>query len=813
MVLPRFSFGFSIGILLAIGIALTLFLTQSGVSADNPHGDPGGAVDVDGFARKGATIEPGYLGSGAGIDYIQDTGSDQFVGVLFSAEDANFYYFAFEEDVNNNDNSYGDGSAPMWGNRGHRLKDLVNSEHAQIQLLGVPANPTTLDLQNPTVIGEFSLDYAYDDNTYDKVKGKDVALPGWSADLIDTHCQTAVDGAVISGIQPASCSTSLVYNIHTLEDGVDPLSSPTPYPDLANWVYELVYEFKVSKAAVANTGLVIHPFTPISIVEVHNSPFRIGNLPGTISGTLDKTSDPSSGSQVARPDDITYTVSFTNPNPTAITNVVITDPIDDNLEVTNAGGGTVISPYTGNCDNTGLTASCGTALEWTFASVPGFSTVSVTYTAKLASGTPLGPQGLVVYDQAIVDWDGAPTNLPGDGNAWTPQVNHTIIGVPAIAIDKNVSTSIGGPFTDSATLTPDNDGATDETVYWEVTYTNTGDVALDSIVLTESLGGLIPNGAEIPGDGQLDPSGVGPGESHTVVYTQTLTQAEIEGAGGSLTNTATVSAYDVANPTGTFPADCNTFVAAGNGLVCASDPATINFSLNPSLSTAKSLNAFGTGVDDSTDTDGSGDVSEGDVLRYTVTVSNTGNQTLTNVTVDDDKTGTVDASCAASLPVTNPDSSCSVVVSSYTVTAADVLAGSVTNIATGDSDESDPADGQLTVPVLEAVLALSKGATVTETTITLINNVQANSTSADSVNDSVTSLDVVIGSVIVYQMTVTNGGTGNAAAVSIIDTLPAGVTVSANPDGGIVLGNTVTWNLGPIAAGAFATVSLTVTTD
>ena len=63
-------------------------------------------VDVDGFVRKGATIEPGYLGSGIGISYIQDTGSsDQFVGALFSAQDEANYYFAFEQDVNNNDNS------------------------------------------------------------------------------------------------------------------------------------------------------------------------------------------------------------------------------------------------------------------------------------------------------------------------------------------------------------------------------------------------------------------------------------------------------------------------------------------------------------------------------------------------------------------------------------------------------------------------------------------------------------------------------------------------------------------------------------
>ena len=120
-----------IPVLLAIVVSMIAF-----ASASASHAVISGVVDVDGFALKGGTIEPGYLGSGAGIAYVQDSGSsDQFVGVLFSAEDAapdGYYYFAFEEDVNNNDNSYGDGSSPVWGKRGHRLKDLINSEHAEL---------------------------------------------------------------------------------------------------------------------------------------------------------------------------------------------------------------------------------------------------------------------------------------------------------------------------------------------------------------------------------------------------------------------------------------------------------------------------------------------------------------------------------------------------------------------------------------------------------------------------------------------------------------------------------------------------------
>ena len=56
----------------------------------------------------------------------------------------------------------------------------------------------------------------------------------------------------------------------------------------------------------------------------------------------------------------------------------------------------------------------------------------------------------------------------------------------------------------------------------------------------------------------------------------------------------------------------------------------------PAHSTAKAFDVYA-------DEDGSGDVSADDTLTYTITVTNTGTANLTNVTVDDDLTGTVDA--------------------------------------------------------------------------------------------------------------------------------------------------------------------------
>ncbi|MFT4570963.1 MAG: hypothetical protein ACI91F_001841 [Candidatus Binatia bacterium] len=70
----------------------------------------------------------------------------------------------------------------------------------------------------------------------------------------------------------------------------------------------------------------------------------------------------------------------------------------------------------------------------------------------------------------------------------------------------------------------------------------------------------------------------------------------------------------------------------------------------------------------------------GEVVTYTFTVTNTGPETLTNVEIADPKTGVViTGSPIASLPVGVVNSD---VTGTYTITAADVAAGNVTNQAT-----------------------------------------------------------------------------------------------------------------------------------
>jgi uncharacterized repeat protein (TIGR01451 family) len=64
-----------------------------------------------------------------------------------------------------------------------------------------------------------------------------------------------------------------------------------------------------------------------------------------------------------------------------------------------------------------------------------------------------------------------------------------------------------------------------------------------------------------------------------------------------------------------------------------------------------------------------------------------------------------------------------------------------------------------------------------------------------------------------YTLVVKNNGPSPATAVTLVDTLDAGVTYVSDSGGGVVSGHTVTFNLGTLAANASKTIILVVTAD
>jgi uncharacterized repeat protein (TIGR01451 family) len=92
----------------------------------------------------------------------------------------------------------------------------------------------------------------------------------------------------------------------------------------------------------------------------------------------------------------------------------------------------------------------------------------------------------------------------------------------------------------------------------------------------------------------------------------------------------------------------------------------------------------------------------GDVIHYTITATNTGNMTLTDVVVTDEMldVALADFSCVPAVPVAEfaVDDDPIVCTGTYTITQEDLDNGSVLNTACADSDETPQVCDEVTIP-------------------------------------------------------------------------------------------------------------------
>src|SRR5690625_4057607 len=171
-----------------------------------------------------------------------------------------------------------------------------------------------------------------------------------------------------------------------------------------------------------------------------------------------------------------------------------------------------------------------------------------------------------------------------------------------------------------------------------------------------------------------------PGAEETVVFTYTITQEDIND--GGVWNIATVTGDDPSgdpveddseDPEPLDPSDPNYDPDCPDCTFTELDQ-------DPSIELLKS------GV--YVDANGDDIVNVGDEIHYTFTVTNTGNVTLTDVVIDDDRLGVSDLFVSSSI---DPDISVAVVYE-YAITQADIDDGGVWNMATvtGDDPNGDP---------------------------------------------------------------------------------------------------------------------------
>ncbi|MGO1073877.1 DUF7507 domain-containing protein, partial [Lysobacter sp. CA199] len=154
--------------------------------------------------------------------------------------------------------------------------------------------------------------------------------------------------------------------------------------------------------------------------------------------------------------------------------------------------------------------------------------------------------------------------------------------------------------------TPNNTVEAGETINYTVTVTNTGNVTITGVTVTD----VFNNGAATTLT--CAPANLAPTQVATCnAYSHVVTQPEADN-NTTLVNTATA--------TGAPP---------GGGTVTGRDTEVVNVTApRPELTVAKSHTLTEIGTPNNT-------VEAGETINYTVTVTNTGNVTITGVTVTD----------------------------------------------------------------------------------------------------------------------------------------------------------------------------------
>ena len=278
-----------------------------------------------------------------------------------------------------------------------------------------------------------------------------------------------------------------------------------------------------------------------------------------------------------------------------------------------------------------------------------------------------------------------------------------------------------------------------EKINYNFTVTNTGNVTLTTVALTDAMTatGLVITTNTI--------ASLNVGQSATLTGIYTLTQADVDA--GKVINTALVIAKD---PKGNEVTDISGTAVDNN------TPTETSLTSRGSISITKD------GI--YTDSNNDGVANIGDKIIYSFTVTNTGSLTLTNVIVTDPLPGLIMSGSPIILNIGNSNSTA--FIGTYSITQADIDAGVVYNLATVTgtlpsenkvtATSTDPTPCNACIPKPEC----------TSCTITILTK----NPKIDVVKTSVSTGYSLVGDLINYNITVKN--TGNVTLFQIVVTDP-----------------------------------------
>ena len=332
-----------------------------------------------------------------------------------------------------------------------------------------------------------------------------------------------------------------------------------------------------------------------------------------------------------------------------------------------------------------------------------------TQPATLAPGAKLVCTGSYTLTQADLNGGTVGNTATGDSDQTPPTNAAETVPLPQ---DPALTLTKHGVL-DTTVVAPGNRADVGDKVNYTLTATNAGNVTLSGVTVSDpKLGALVCAPPQ--------PASLAPGAQIVCTAAYTLTQADLDS--GQVQNTATADSDQT--------------------------PATQTPSTVP-LPQAATLALSKTGTLDPTVVDPTNRADPGDTVSYTLTATNTGNVTLTGVTVVDAKLGAL--ACTPAQPATLAPGAQIVCTGTYTLTQADLNAGQVVNTATGDTDQTPPTQGTETVPLPQApTLTLTKQGTI-DPTVVLPN---ARADAGDSID---------------YTLTATNTGNVTLTGVTVTD--------------------------------------------
>jgi uncharacterized repeat protein (TIGR01451 family) len=425
---------------------------------------------------------------------------------------------------------------------------------------------------------------------------------------------------------------------------------------------------------------------------------------GSISNTATASGTPPSGPPVTSP---ASTATVTAEAISSLSLLKTASP----TTVTAAGQTVTYSFRVTNTGNQTLTGVSVTESAFSGTGTPPVINCPVTSVAPQASTTCTGTYTVT---QADIDTGSITNTATASG---TPPTG------PAVSSASSTATITAEPvaaLTLVKTANPTVITTAGQTVTYSFLETNTGNATLTGVSATETAF----SGTGTPPVISCPVTTLAPLDSTTCTGTYTVTQADIDA--GTVTNTATSS--------GTPP--------TGPAVTSAPSTATVTVAAAPALSLTKSA----------TPTVVSG---AGQSVAYSFFVTNTGNVTLTGVSASETAFSGTNTQPVITCPVTTlvplASTTCT---GTYTVTQADIDAGSITNTATASG----------TPPTGPAVTSAPSSATVTAHQVAGLSLLKtASPTTVTSAGQTVT-----------YSFAVTNTGNQTLTGVSVADTAFSG---------------------------------------